>query len=294
LIRRHPGQRIGYMAGRRRDPIHLVRRGAGPPLVLLHGIGGEACVWDPVLDALAAHHDVLALDLPGFGRSAPLPAGTAPTPEALAAAVARRLEAEGLQDAHVAGNSLGGWIALELAKAGRARSVTGLCPAGLWGRPLAGPDAAPVRGRAHRVARRLRPLIPVALLSRRVRRLVLSPFVAHPDRVPYRDAWRMVRSYARATAYDATSTAMRRSHVQDVSGIAVPVTLAFADHDRLIRPARLPLAGARYVVLPDCGHIPMWDAPELVVEVIASTVRSGEAGAASGGVRRDEASIRRG
>ena len=138
------------MAGRRRDPIHLVRRGAGPPLVLLHGIGGEACVWDPVIDALAAHHDVLALDLPGFGRSAPLPDGVAPTPEALAAAVARRLQAEGLSDAHVAGNSLGGWIALELAKAGHARSVTGLCPAGLWGRPLTGPDAAPVRGRAHR------------------------------------------------------------------------------------------------------------------------------------------------
>ena len=62
-----------------------------------------------------------------------------------------------------------------------------------------------------------------------------------------------------------------------MSKIAVPVTLAFGDHDRLIRPTRLPLPGARSIVLPGCGHIPMWDAPGLVVEVIASTVRSGEA-----------------
>src|SRR5690349_24508093 len=159
------------------DTIHLIRRGAGPPLVLLHGIGGEACVWDPVLDALAADHDVLALDLPGFGRSAPLPDGVEPTPEALARAVAALLDADGLDDVHVAGNSLGGWVALELAKAGRARSVTGLCPAGLWGRPLLGPDEAPRRRGGQRLARRVRPLIPVALLSRRVRRPVHAPFV---------------------------------------------------------------------------------------------------------------------
>jgi pimeloyl-ACP methyl ester carboxylesterase len=265
------------MAPSRHDPINLVRRGAGPPLVLLHGIGGEACVWDPVLDALAAGHDVLALDLPGFGRSAPLPDGVEPSPEALARAVAARLDAEGLADAHVAGNSLGGWVALELAKAGRARSVTGLCPAGLWGRPLLGPGETTSHGRGQRLARRLRPLIPVALLSRRVRRLVLGPFVAHPDRVPYRDAWRMARSYARATAYDATNMAMRRAHLEGVDAIGVPVTLAFGERDRLIGPPRVPLGAARTVILRDCGHIPMFDAPDQVVALIGETVRAGEA-----------------
>jgi pimeloyl-ACP methyl ester carboxylesterase len=258
------------------DTINLIRRGAGPPLVLLHGIGGEACVWDPVLDALAADHDVLALDLPGFGRSAPLPDGVEPTPEALARAVAALLDADGLDDVHVAGNSLGGWVALELAKAGRARSVTGLCPAGLWGRPLLGPDEAPRRRGGQRLARRVRPLIPVALLSRRVRRLVLAPFVAHPDRVPYRDAWRMARSYARATAYDATNVAMRRAHLDGVDALRVPVTLAFGDRDRLIGPPRVALGDARTVVLRDCGHIPMFDAPDQVVALIGATVRAGE------------------
>ncbi|WCB94643.1 esterase/lipase [Baekduia alba] len=259
-----------------RPDVHLVRRGAGPPLVLLHGIGGEACVWDPVLDALAERHDVLALDLPGFGRSAPLPDGVEPSPAALAAAVAEVLHDLGLRDAvHVAGNSLGGWIALELAKAGRARSVTALCPAGLWGGPLLGDGETPVQGRGQRLAARLRPLIPVALRSRRVRHAVLAPFVAHPERVPYRDAWRMVSSYARATAYAATNVAMRRATLGDVSGIAVPVTVAFGERDRLIRPNPLAVPGARTVTLPDCGHIPMFDAPELVVEVIETTVRAG-------------------
>jgi pimeloyl-ACP methyl ester carboxylesterase len=259
-----------------KDPINAVRRGAGPPLVLLHGIGGEACVWDPVLDALAQRHEVLALDLPGFGKSRPLPDGVEPTPAALAAAVAGALDRLGLDGpVDVVGNSLGGWIALELAKAGRARTVTALCPAGLWGGPLIGPDEQPVQGRGQALARRVRWLIPVALRVGRVRRAVLAPFVAHPERVPYADAWRMAASYARATAYAATNVAMRRADLGDVSGIAVPVTVAFGARDRLIRPAELPVPGAQTVTLPDCGHIPMFDAPDLVVSVIEDAVKRG-------------------
>ena len=263
--------------------LNHARLGSGPPLVLLHGLGGELCVWEPVLEPLARDHDVIAVDLPGFGRSRPLPDDVTPTPQALAGAVAGLLDELGIGDAHVAGNSLGGWIALELAKAGRARSVLGLCPAGLWGAPLlrAGPgEREVVRGRAHRVVRRARPVIPLVMLSPRVRRLVLSPFVAHPDRVPYHAAWRMIRSYARATAYDATSMAMRSDHFTGGERIAVPVTLAFGERDRLVRPTRSSIPGARSVVLPGCGHIPMWDAPERVVELIRATAGEAPAHAA--------------
>ncbi|MFL5844553.1 MAG: alpha/beta fold hydrolase [Solirubrobacteraceae bacterium] len=258
--------------------IDFERTGArdGEPLVLLHGIGGERCVWEAVLEPLGERFDVYAIDLPGFGRSPALPADVTPTPQALALEVGRFLDAQGLDRAHLAGNSLGGWIALELGKLGRARSVTGLCPAGLWGRPLL-PAGSMVRGRAHRVVRRLRPVVPVALLSRRARRLALSPFVADPDKVPYRAAWRMISSYGRSTAYDATSNAMRQSFFEDPSAIDVPVTLAFGEADRLIRPARIDQAGARTVLLPGCGHIPMWDDPGLVVEVIEQTASAAHA-----------------
>lgn len=247
------------------------RLGAGEPLVLIHGIGGERTVWEPVLTPLAARHELLLVDLPGFGDSPPLPDGVAPTPAALAAAVASLLDAVGHADAHVAGNSLGGWVALELAKAGRARSVVGLCPAGLWGAPLRTRTDGPAPGRGQQIARRLRPLIPVAMLSPRVRRTVLAPFVADPGRVPYRAATRMVRAYARATAYAATSTAMRADHFRGGEGIDVPVTLAYGECDRLIRPARARIPGARSVVLPGCGHIAMWDDPALVADVVLAT-----------------------
>ena len=262
-----------------REILNFERAGAGEPLVLLHGIGGELGVWDPVWTDLARARDVIAVDLPGFGRSAALPPDVAPSPQVLAAVVAAFLSRLGIDRAHLVGNSLGGWIALELAKAGRARSVTALSPAGLWGAPLLA-RGAPARGRAHAAVRRLRPVLPLLLRSRRVRRAALGHVIAHPDRVPYPAALRIVRSYARASAYEATNTAMRQSFFDGAEQIAVPVTLAFGERDRLVRPVRLATVGARSLILGGCGHIPMWDDPELVsrliLDVSAGVGASGE------------------
>ena len=250
--------------------LNFERQGEGEPLVLLHGIGGELCVWEPVLEPLAQRADVIAIDLPGFGRSPALPDGVDPAPGALAAAIAGLLDELGIDSAHLVGNSLGGWVALELAAISRARSVTALCPAGLWGAPVLR-EGAPARGRTHRIARRLRPLLPLIMLSRRARRLALGHVVDDPDRVPRAAAWRMVSSYARATAYDATNNAMLASHFTGAARINAPLTVAFGERDRLIRPVRIRVPGARTIVLPGCGHIPMWDDPELVTQVVLET-----------------------
>src|SRR4051812_30410237 len=109
------------------------RRGAGEPLVLLHGQGLSRRSWDPVVDLLADHFDVIAVDLPGHGRSPRQPAGAGYAPNDLARAVAELLDELGLRTAHVAGNSLGGWVALELGRLGRGRAVTALAPARLLG-----------------------------------------------------------------------------------------------------------------------------------------------------------------
>ncbi len=246
-------------------------RGSGEPLILLHGIGGELCVWEPVLERLSDGLEVIAVDLPGFGHSPPLPSDVTPTPRALAGVVAELMDELGLDSAHLGGNSLGAWVALELAKGPRARSVTALCPAGLWGAPLraAGP---PARGRTHAYARSVRWLLPVLTMSRRVRRLALAHVVAHPDRVPRHAARRMISSYARATAYEATRAAMLSSAFEQPDRVRVPLTVGFGEFDRLVRPVRLGVPGARTVLLPDCGHIPMWDDPELVTSLIATTV----------------------
>ena len=110
------------------------RGGSGEPLVLVHGIGHTWRGWKPMLPTLERSFDVLAVDLPGMGYSAPLPAGTPPTAEALADAVEQAMDDAGFETAHIVGNSLGGYVALQLASRGRARTVVALAPAGGWAR----------------------------------------------------------------------------------------------------------------------------------------------------------------
>src|SRR3954471_21618318 len=115
-----------------RLPQHMtlahVRRGSGPPLALIHGIGSQWQMWEPVLERLSREREVIALDLPGFGDSEEHRAR--PTVESLADAAAEFLDGVGLGGAHVAGNSLGGGVALTMARAGTARSACPLSPSG--------------------------------------------------------------------------------------------------------------------------------------------------------------------
>jgi pimeloyl-ACP methyl ester carboxylesterase len=149
--------------------------------------------------------------------------------------------------------------------------VTALCPAGLWSAPL-DPEGTPAPRGAQRAARALRPLLPLLMMSRRVRELALARVVANPGQVPRSAASRMVRSYARSTAYDATNVAMRQSHFTGAPDIRTRPTVAFGERDRLIRPARLP--GARTLILPGCGHIPMFDDPALVTRLLLEAART--------------------
>jgi len=118
--------------GRQVNATGYSRSGHGEPLVLLHGLGSSRAAWDAIVPALAERFDVIAVDLPGFGTSALLPAGSEPSPAGLAMAVAALLNDLGIDRPHLAGNSLGGWVAMELAKTRPVRSVTLLSPAGLW------------------------------------------------------------------------------------------------------------------------------------------------------------------
>jgi pimeloyl-ACP methyl ester carboxylesterase len=248
---------------------HL-RRGSGEPLVLIHPLGGELVVWEPVLDRLAAERDAIAVDMPGFGGSPPLADGTAPTPQALASSLAAFLDELGIERAHLAGNSLGGWVALELAKMGRARSVAGLSTAGFWKRPL-GPRPTPIR----RIGRTMLPIVPVLARTRRGRRLLLNGTVARPELVPPAAAARLVRAYVTAPGYDPANAAMRSAVFEGIEQIREPVTLAWGELDRVVGKPRTAPAGVRTVLLPGCGHVPTWDDPELVARVLLEASSGG-------------------
>ena len=98
--------------------------------MLLHGIGHHWQAWRPVIELLADGFDVFACDLHGFGRSDPLPPGVDPAIPAYVDALARWLGELGLQRPHVAGNSMGGAIALELAAVIRSTTAAAAAAAG--------------------------------------------------------------------------------------------------------------------------------------------------------------------
>jgi pimeloyl-ACP methyl ester carboxylesterase len=240
------------------------------PLLLLHGLGGSKEIWSPVLGLLEAERAPLAIDLPGFGATPPLAAQVEPSAANLAAAVHERCLELGIERPHVAGNSLGGWVGLEMGRAGWASSVTAISPAGLWRAPI-----GERRVNTRVWARRLRPLVAVALHSRRVRERALATFAAHPERIPAAQGRRLALGWIDANGYDGANRAMR-THVFDPTGYPeIPVTLAWGELDRLVgppRPERRPV-GARYLTLPAVGHTPTWDNPELV----AATLLDGSA-----------------
>ncbi len=241
------------------------RRGSGPVLVLLHPLGADRGVWEPVLDRLAHERDVIAFDLPGFGGSPALAGAVAPTPAAIARVVATCLDELVAPDqpVHVAGNSHGGWVALELGLSRRAHSVTAIAPAGLWPGPL-----APKSGVARKLARGVSPALPLLVRTGGGRRALLGFTVHHPAKVPPAAALRLVRSYARSPSYTAVNNEMRAGRFGGLDRIRVPVTLVWPQFDRLIsRPALLP-PRVRNVTLAGCGHVPMWDDPEAVAAVL--------------------------
>jgi len=249
------------------------REGAGPRVLLVHGLGGERHVWEPVWPALTARCDVMTIDLPGFGGSAPLPAGSDVSPQGLARAVASFLGEQGFGRPHVVGNSLGGWVALELARLGVARSVTALCPAGFWTRKQGPLDPGP-----RRALMAARPLVPLAFALPSVRRRALGGVMVHPERLSYRAAARIGSAYAGSRGYIDVQNAMRAHRLEDGVGIDVPVTLAWADRDRLVGPQRVALTPTRTVVLREAGHVPMWDVTEEITQLVLEDALAEERG----------------
>ncbi|MBS1881506.1 MAG: alpha/beta hydrolase [Actinobacteria bacterium] len=240
--------------------------GTHAPLLLIHGLGASKAVWDPVLPLLAREREAIALDLPGFGAAPSLPPGVEPTAAALAAPLRDQLAARGIECFHVAGNSLGAWVGLELGRTGAALSVTCISPAGLWRKPI-GPSESVTR----EWARRLRPLVPLALRVAPLRRRALRTFAAHPGRIPPAAGRDLVLGWIDADGYEGANKAMREHVFEPATYPAeVPVTIAWGEHDRLVGPPREECrpAGARFLVLPGVGHTPMWDDPALVAQTL--------------------------
>jgi pimeloyl-ACP methyl ester carboxylesterase len=248
------------------------RVGGGEPLLLLHGIGHHRQAWDPVVDILATERDVIAVDLPGFGASPALPDGLAydlPTTTAVFRAFCEALE---LERPHVAGNSLGGLLALELGREKLVRSVTALSPAGFWSEAERRYAFGILLTMRH-ISRRM-PLPLVERLARTAagRTALTSTIYARPGRRSPEAVVAETLALAQATGFDQTLRAGATvQFTDDVPGI--PVTVGWGTRDWLLvrrqgARAKQIIPAARLVRLPGCGHCPMNDDPALVARVI--------------------------
>ncbi|GAA0660762.1 alpha/beta fold hydrolase [Streptomyces thermocarboxydovorans] len=269
--------------GPQRVTLSYARVGRGEPLLLLHGIGHHRQAWDPVVDILATEREVIAVDLPGFGASGKLPDGLAhdlPTMNAALGALCRELE---LGRPHVAGNSLGGLLALELGRAKLVRSVTALSPAGFWTQAERRYAFGVLLG-MRRIAERL-PLPLVERLARSAagRTALTSTIYARPARRSPEAVVAETLALKHAEGFFETLRAGRAVRFTDpVPG--VPVTVAWGAKDRLLLPrqgvrAKQTIPHARLVRLPGCGHVPMNDDPALVARVILDGSRARTAAA---------------
>ena len=248
------------------------RTGTGEPLVLIHGIGHRWQGWQPVIERLQGERELIAIDLPGFGQTPMPPPGTPPGIVSLADLVGAFLDELGLERPHVAGNSLGGWLAFELAKRGRVRSATGLSPAGFQSRAesrfsysslwLARRASRMIDGRTDQLLG-----VPGAV------KLGFGQLSVHPERIPPDALAGDVHALAQAPWFDATLVAITNAAFTGGEEIQVPVTVAWGAQDRLLLPRQAERAGraipsARVLMMEGCGHVPFHDDPDQVARVL--------------------------
>ena len=258
--------------------------------MLVHGIGHTWRGWRPMLPRLEQRFDILAVDLPGFGHSPSLP--IPPTPEALADAVEDEMGRAGFDTAHFAGNSLGGWISLELARRGRARSVTAISPAGLQHAREKAWGAGVLRGM--RWAAQNLPDPPAALFRNPVTRSLLAgPTIARSWNCDPDQLMEETELFADCPGFEATLPHTLNRQPRGLTELDVPVLLLWGTLDLVL----IPRQGRRFErLIPDCelryiagiGHTPMSDAPDLLAEAIEAFAldrpgaRPPQAAAASG------------
>lgn len=251
--------------------IAYTRAGNGEPLLLLHGTGGSRRHWLPLWSMLAARRELVAVDLPGHGESDPPPSDGDHTPVGYAATLAAFLDRLGIGTAHVAGDSVGGWTALELPKLGRARSVVAIAPAGLWARH--DPWQCVLKLWAmYRLGRLTAPLTDRALRSDAGRTRLLRGTVAKPLNLSEEEARDLIVTYNSTPTFTKHLAQTRRARFRDGASIEVPVTIAWGDDEQLIPPKarrqdEFP-PHTKTVTLAGCGHIPFWDDPEQVAQMI--------------------------
>ena len=249
------------------------------PIVLLHGATSSARVWDPILPTLSPKFRVFAPSLAGHRGGPPLPNGSGAVVDRIVDAMCRQLDDAAIDTAHMVGNSLGGWVALELARRGRALSVLALSPAGGW--------------RSQRDLRRLLVLfraggaigraknMPELMARKRVRRILLLLMAEHADRMTPAQIAAAFEDMSECTALAAILGGARdNGPIKAMPDVACRIRIAWGGKDRMLpfmrygAPMLAAVPEAEFKLIPGVGHVPMIDDPALVANTILDFVET--------------------
>ena len=261
--------------------MHHIRRGAGKPLLLVHGIGGSWRSWNTILDALAAEREVIAVDLPGHGQTPPLPGEN--SVGTFADALADFLARHQLLGIDAVGSSMGARLVMEMARRGGSLgAVVSLDPGGFW-------EGWEIPVFYHSVAvsaklvKALQPVMPALMGSAVGRTALLPQFSARPWAVDAQQARDEMYTFAHTPVFDELLDQLANGEVQQPAprgSITAPLVIGWGRHDHVCFPAQAPRALAKF---PDaelhwfehCGHFPQWDVPAEATRLILA-VTSGQ------------------
>lgn len=262
-----------------RRPIHC---GSGEPVLLLHPFMMSQAVWEVVAQQLAdtGRYQVFAPTMAAH-HGGPSASSWLLSVSMLADSVEQQLDELGWDTAHIVGNSLGGWVAFELERRGRARSVTGIAPAGGWTR------WSPVKFEVIAKFVAGMPLVAAARAfgSRTLslpfsRRLAGLPLTGSPGALSEQQLRDIVEDAGHCPAYFLLLVkSLLQPGLAELAEITVPAQLVLCEKDRVLPPPRysrhftdhLP-EGTQVIMLDGMGHVPMFEAPELVTELIADFI----------------------
>ena len=250
-----------------------------PALVLVHGLGSAGTIWKSLLPKLTEHFSVIAVDLPGHGV-AELHENEAVDPQSLARAIVHTVaETHNITEMHVAGNSLGGWIALEMGAVApdKVKSVTALAPAGLWNQvptsklPPSFFDArllAKISQHFMRLAYHLPPLKAIGYKK-----------ITHLWRdLSFESCRDSVLAMANSKGYMPLWNGLRGRKFQSKIPNHVNVSIIFGDHDltlpeEIAQEKSFAPDHSHWVVVDNCAHVIMWNYPDLTVDFIRRTAK---------------------
>jgi pimeloyl-ACP methyl ester carboxylesterase len=251
------------------------RGGSGPPLVCLHGFTDTWRTWELVLPALEREHDVLAPTLAGHAGGPPIVGE--PHDGTLADAVERAMDEAGFETAHVVGNSLGGYVALQLAERGRARTVVALAPAGGW---AAGDEASTEMAeyfrRVQGLLKQAAPYADQIVATPEGRRRATEYTTANYEHIPPELlAHQLVGAASCEGLEPLIELSLREGFRLDAERIECPVRVVWGTEDKVLpwpafatryRDEWLP--HAEWVELEGIGHLPQLDVPRETTELI--------------------------